>query len=67
MPIQAIFIELISENFSHSNLKIKKIYFHDNFNNNFFSNRKHILNGKGKAACQVPVHTLINKYLELFE
>ena len=63
-PIQTNLMELIIENFSHLNLENNKTYLLDDFNINFLRNKNYILNGKGTAACQAPVHTLTNKYLE---
>ena len=56
------FIELIAKDFSYLNLKDSKIYLLGDFIINLLQNGNYILNGKGTAACQVPAHTLINKY-----
>ena len=63
-PNQANFMELIVKSFSLLNLKDNEIYLLGDFNINFLQNRNHILNRKRLAACQGPVHTLINKYQE---
>ena len=63
-PNQANFMELIVKGFSHLNLKDNEIYLLSDFNINLLQNGSYILNGKGMAACQGPVLTLINKYQE---
>ena len=63
-PNQANFMELIVKSFSLLNLKDNEIYLLGDFNINFLQNGNHILNRKRLAACQGPVHTLINKYQE---
>ena len=61
-PNQANFMELLVKSFSLLNLKANEIYLLGDFN--ISVNRNYILNRKGMAACQRPVHTLINKYQE---
>ena len=63
-PNQANFVELIVKSFSLLNLKDNKIYLLGDFNTNLLQNGNYILNRKGWAACQGPVHALINKYQE---
>ena len=63
-PNQANFMELIVKVFSLLNLKDNEIYLLGDFNINLLQNENYILNRKGMAACQGPVHTLINKYQE---
>ena len=63
-PNQANFMELIVKSFSLLNLKDNEIYLLGDFNINLLQNGNYILNRKGLAACQGPVHTLINKYQE---
>ena len=63
-PNQANFMELIVKSFSLLNLKDDEIYLLGDFNINLLQNGNYILNRKGLAACQGPVHTLINKYQE---
>ena len=58
-------MELIVKGLSHLNLKDNEIYLYGDFNINFLQCGNYILNGKGMAACQGPVHTLIKKYEEL--
>ena len=55
-------MELIVKHLSHLSLKVNEIYLLGDFKINLLQNRNYILNGKGIAACQGPVHTLINKY-----
>ena len=55
-------MELIVKTFSL--LKNYKIYLFGDFNINLLQKGNCILNRKGMAACQGPVHTLINKYRE---
>ena len=57
-------MELIVKSFSLLNLKDNEIYLLGDFNINLLQNGNYILNRKGLAACQGPVHTLINKYQE---
>ena len=57
-------MELIIKSFSLLNLKDNEIYLLGDFNINLLQNGNYILNRKGLAACQGPVHTLINKYQE---
>ena len=57
-------MELIVKDSSHLNLKDNEIYLLGNFNINLLQNRNYILSGKGMAACQEPVQTLIHKYQE---
>ena len=52
------------KSFSILNLKYNKIYLLRDFNINLLQNGNYILNRKGMAACQGPVHILINKYQE---
>ena len=63
-PNQANFLELILKDFSYLNLKDNEIYLLGVFNINLLQNGNYILNRKGLAACQGPLHTLINKYQE---
>ena len=63
-PKQASFMELIVKSFSLLNLKDNKIYLLGDFNINLLRNGNHILNRKGIAAFQGPVHTLTNKHQE---
>ena len=63
-PNQANFKELNVKSFSLLNLKDNEIYLLGDFNINLLQNGNYILNRKGLAACQGPVHTLINKYQE---
>ena len=63
-PNQANFMELIVKSFSHLKLKENEMYLLGDFNINLLQNGNYILNRKGMAACQGPVHTLINKYQE---
>ena len=63
-PNQANFMELIVKGLSLLNLKDNGIYLLGDFNINLLQNGNYILNGKGMAACQGPVHTLVNKYQE---
>ena len=57
-------MELIGKSFPLLNLKNNEIYLLDDFNIKLLQNRYNILTRKGMAACQGPVHTLINKYQE---
>ena len=57
-------MELLVKSFSLLNLKDNEIYLLDEFNINLLQNGNFILNRKGMAASQRPVHTLINKYQE---
>ena len=57
-------MKLIVKSFSLLNLKDNEIYLLGDFNINLLQNGNYILNRKGLAACQGPVHTLINKYQE---
>ena len=57
-------MELIVKSFSLLNLKDNEIYLLGDFNINLLQIGNYILNRKGLAACQGPVHTLINKYQE---
>ena len=57
-------MELIAKSFSLLNLKDNEIYLLGEFNISFSQNWNYILNRKEMAACQGPVHTLINKYQE---
>ena len=61
---QTNFMELIVKSCSLLNLKDNEIYLLGDFNINLLQNGNYILNRKGLAACQGPVHTLINKYQE---
>ena len=63
-PNQANFMELIVKSFSLLNLKDDEIYLLGDFNINLLQNGNYILNRKGLATYEVPVHTLINKYQE---
>ena len=60
-PNQANFMELIVQSSSLLNLKDNEIYLLGDFNINRLQNGNYILNRKGMAACQGPVHTLIYK------
>ena len=55
-------MELIVKSFSLLNLKDNKIYLPGDFNINLLRNGNHILNRKGIAGFQGPVHTLTNKH-----
>ena len=55
-------MELIVKTFSLLNLKNYEIYLFGDFNINLLQKGNYILNRKGMAVCQGPVHTLINKY-----
>ena len=55
-------MELIFKDCSYINLKDNEIYLLGDFEIDLLQNRNCILNGKGTAACQRPVHTLTNKY-----
>ena len=57
-------MELLVKSFSLLNLKDNEIYLLGDFNINLLQNGNYILNRKGMAACQRPVHTLTNKYQE---
>ena len=57
-------MELIVKSCSLLNLKDNEIYLLGDFNINLLQNGSYILNRKAWAACQRPVHTLINKYQE---
>ena len=57
-------MELIVKSFSLLNPEDNEIYLIDNFNTNLLQNGNSILNRKGLAVCQVPVHTFINIYQE---
>ena len=57
-------MELIFKDCSYINLKDNEIYLLGDFEIDLLQNRNCILNGKGTAACQGPVHTLTNKYQE---
>ena len=63
-PNQSNFMELLVKSFSLLDLKDNEIYLLGDFNTNLHQNGNYILNRKGMAACQRPVHTLINKYQE---
>ena len=63
-PNQANFVGLLVKSFSLLNWKDNEIYLLGDFNINLLQNGNYILNRKGMAACQRPVHTLINKYQE---
>ena len=63
-PNQANFIELFVKSFSLLNLKDNSFYLLGDFNINLLQNGNYILNRKGMAACQAPVHILICKYQE---
>ena len=57
-------MELIVKSFSVLNLKDNEIYILGDFNINLLQNGNYILNRKGTATCQRPVHTLIFKFQE---
>ena len=61
-PNQANFMELIVKSLSLLNLKDNETYLLGDFNINLLQNGNYILNRTGMAACQGPVHTLVNKY-----
>ena len=63
-PNKTNFMELIVKSFSLLNLKDNEIYILGDFSINLLQNGNYILNRKRMAACQGPVHTLINKYQE---
>ena len=63
-PNQANFMELIVKRFSHLKLKENEMYLLGDFNINLLQNGNYILNRKGTANWQGPVHILINKYQE---
>ena len=57
-------MELLVKSFFPLNLKDNEIYCLSDFNINLLQNGNYISNTKGMAACQGPVHTLINEYQE---
>ena len=57
-------MELIVKGFFLLNLKDNEIYLLSDFNINLLRSGNYVFNRKGMAACQGPVHTLINKYQE---
>ena len=61
---QANFMELLVKSFFLLNLKDNEIYCLSDFNINLLQNGNYISNSKGMAACQGPVHTLMNTYQE---
>ena len=61
---QANFVELIVIGFSQLNPRDNEIYLLGDYSINLLQNGNYILNRKGVAACQKPVHTLIKKYQE---
>ena len=63
-PNQTNYMELIVKSFSLLNLKDDEIHLLGDFNINLLQSGNYILNRKGLATYEVPVHTLINKYQE---
>ena len=59
LPNQAIFMELIVKSCSLLDLQDNEIYHLGDFDIDPLQNGNYILNRKGLAACQGPVHTLI--------
>ena len=57
-------MELIVKSFSLLNLKDNEVYLLGDFSISLLQSGNYILNRKGLAACEGPVHILINKYQE---